>query len=191
MAYAGYDLTGYLSLDANERSIVDSKLSKNVFSDDKEAIDQQLEELQSMFEEKDKIQNTLYVTNGLTFFASAYKDLSTSASSVGQNLEWRNALNANQAATLKGGYTANADGGFTIVKTIDDYLNSNSPNKPKETYGLVKDRTKEFLGIEKEKATEVAIPTEETEPVDESQIAMEIDIPSSENETHNSNEETI
>ena len=80
-----------------------------------------------------------------------------------------------------------------IEKTVDFTKDTYGivKDKTKETYGLVKDRTKEFLGIEKEKATEVAIPTEETEPVDESQIAMEIDIPSSENETHNSNEETI
>jgi hypothetical protein len=32
---------------------------------------------------------------------------------------------------------------------------------------------------------------EKSEPEDDAQITMEIDIPSSENETHNSNEETI
>jgi hypothetical protein len=80
-----------------------------------------------------------------------------------------------------------------IEKTVDFTKDTYGivKDKTKETYGLVKDRTKEFLGIEKEKTTEVAIPTEETDPVDESQIAMEIDIPSSQNETHNSNEETI
>jgi hypothetical protein len=80
-----------------------------------------------------------------------------------------------------------------IEKTVDFTKDTYGivKDKTKETYGLVKDRTKEFLGIEKEKAADVDSVMEKSEPEDDAQITMEIDIPSSENETHNSNEETI
>ena len=83
--------------------------------------------------------------------------------------------------------------GKTVDFTKDTY--SIVKDKTKETYGLVKDRTKEFLGIDKEKTAEpdtTAIsPAADAEPTDENQISMEIELPASEIEAPQNEEETV
>ena len=62
--------------------------------------------------------------DGLTFFASAYKTLSSGHTEGGGNISWLNAVNPAESVTLKGGYAPNENGGYTIEKTYDEW-NSN------------------------------------------------------------------
>ncbi len=121
LAYAGADLSAYATLRPDMRAIVDGMLSTSLFSDDKALIEKKMEEVVALVGKMPDVENTLYVTDGLTFFASAYKSLSSGVVDGGEtSLSWSNALNPSESATLTGGYKANANGGLTVVVDIEE-----------------------------------------------------------------------
>lgn len=88
------------------------------------------------------MEDTLYVTKGLTVLLSAYKTVITSYNE--ETGEWENGVTGNNYAKLVGtGWTANAGGGITIQKTVDDYIppqeGVTSLYNTKEDYALVFD----------------------------------------------------
>ena len=120
LAYAGADPTDYLALDASTRAVVDAMLCAGGFSADRAAVEKRLDDLLAIFASECDVEETLYVTEGLTFFASAYKTLSSGWHGEG-NINWVNALNPAESATLRGGFFANENGGLTVIKSPEEY----------------------------------------------------------------------
>ena len=128
LAYAGADLTEYLALSAAKREIADGLLAAGGIVETKAAADARVKEVLKLCNNPVKVEDTLYVQEGLIFFASAYEGLSTGHSGSG-NLSWINAINPTQSATLQGGFVPGEHGGYTVEKTHADYQSS-------KTYGI-------------------------------------------------------
>ena len=86
-------------------------------------IEGKIDELWEFIENQLDLSETMYVTEGLTFFAAAYKGLDTDYTE-GDAIEWKNSLNPSESASLRGGFSKNENGGFTIVKSNDDFNQS-------------------------------------------------------------------
>ncbi len=120
LAYVGADLTKYLSLNAETRAVINGILAKGGIIEDKAAVSAKLNETVKLYENQIRIEDTLYVQDGLIFFASAYKNLSTGYTEGSGNINWVNTIDPTQTATLQGGFFENEKGGFTVVKTVDE-----------------------------------------------------------------------
>ncbi|MBO5754631.1 MAG: hypothetical protein J6R89_01100, partial [Clostridia bacterium] len=128
LAYAGADISAYAKIDATKRAVINNMLAVGGFAEDKESMDARLNELLALFETKFDLDKTLYVTDGLIFLASAYENYATGHHGS-DTLNWVNAVDLNQSASLQGGYKPGEKGGYTIVKTNDEFM----ANK---TYGI-------------------------------------------------------
>ena len=121
LAYANVDVTDYVALGEANRAIVDGMLATSVFSDDSEVVAATLKTLTDLFGKSLDLDDTLYVQDGLTFFAAAFKSLKTSSYAGGASLNWVNALNPTESASLRGGFYADEKGGMTIVKSKEEW----------------------------------------------------------------------
>ncbi|MBO5754506.1 MAG: hypothetical protein J6R89_00455, partial [Clostridia bacterium] len=124
LAYTGVDISGYMSLDPLYRTMLTDSLVSGVFPE-KAAVEETINKMLEFVENQLDLTETLYVTEGLTFFASAFNGLTTDYSGT-DTIEWANALNPAEHATLRGGFYKNEKGGFTIVKDAADIRGSNT-----------------------------------------------------------------
>ncbi|MBO5755878.1 MAG: right-handed parallel beta-helix repeat-containing protein [Clostridia bacterium] len=123
IAYTGVDPTKLLVLETAYRDMLLSGLALGIFPDDKAYIEEKIDEMLAFIEDQPDLSETLYVTEGLTFFASAYQSFATDYSE-GETVEWKNILNPAESASLRGGFYRNKEGGFTIVKSNEEYNQS-------------------------------------------------------------------
>ena len=123
LAYAGADLTEYLSLSSAGRASANKMLAAGGIIEDKAKLEESLANICALCKNIVDVSETYYVQDGLTFFASAYKDLNTGYTENSDgSLKWTNALKLNEGANLKGGYAPNENGGYTIEKTYEQFL---------------------------------------------------------------------
>ena len=152
-AHLGISLAEYANLNAEKKVIVANVMAGYSLKSDKEAVKTALAETIKLSDVESTLSDTLYVTDGLTVLLTAYEGHSTPYAAVGNNtVNWINAVDEATYGTLKGtGWKKNASGGFTIVKTIDDYNGTRPENvtigtyafyTPKEQYGLELDGKK-------------------------------------------------
>ena len=125
LAMSGADMTRYLSLSATERSFLEAQMSGLAYGADAETVNQtvnaMLDNLVGMA--KDVANDTYYVTDGLSLFLSAYQSYSTVHTEIGGKLYWTNGVGTGEMAAFRGtGWTRNAEGGFSITKSYDEYL---------------------------------------------------------------------
>ncbi len=120
LAYAGVDPAEYMAIDAATRAILNKMFCASGFNPDKEKVAKTVKELLAIFSKSFDVTETMYITDGITFFASAYTGLATGyqGDSI---INWVNALDPTESASLRGGYTPNEKGGFTVVKSLEDY----------------------------------------------------------------------
>ncbi len=126
LACAGVDVADYAALDPVMRVKVDNVFATYTLSDDKAAVETLLNTMVDVFGKAVDVANTMYVQNGLTFFAAAFNGLSTAAYENAGNLNWTNALNPSQVANLRGGFAVNEKGGITVVKDVADIRGNNT-----------------------------------------------------------------
>ena len=150
-AYAGMSLEAYTALDAQARAMVADLMSAIPLTKDRLALSIKLNELISFTQGAGTDASTsLYVTRGLTVLLSSYEGFSTSYSQTAENITvWSNAVDPSTYGVLQGtGWTKNATGGFTLVKTLADYAGTRPEDIPagkyadyssKEAYGLTFD----------------------------------------------------
>ena len=123
LTYAGADLTEYLSLTNAGRASANKMLAAGGIIEDKAKLEASLASICALCKNIVDVSETYYVQDGLTFFASAYKDLNTGYTENSDgSLKWINALKLNEGANLQGGYVPNANGGYTIEKTYQQFL---------------------------------------------------------------------
>ncbi len=122
-AYCGADMTAYMALSKEAQTIVDSMLAGNGFDLDTEAFEAALKTVTDILGNDSGLADSLYVTDGLTMLLAAYSGFNTGA--IGGNgapISWFNGVQQGSFATLRGsGWTLNEDGGFTIVKTWEEF----------------------------------------------------------------------
>ncbi len=126
LAHAGADVGEYARMDASARALLDENLAALTVTGDREALIDTMEALLLAFGDAMDLTETMYVTEGLTFFASAYTTLSTGAYDASGTINWLNALNPSEFASLRGGYTENEKGGYTVVKDPAAYNENGS-----------------------------------------------------------------
>ena len=120
-AHAQADVTDYLRLDASTRAVLNENLCTLDIAGEEASVSATIEALVSSFADAVDPTETLYTTEGLTFFASAYETLSTGAYASSGALNWLNALDPAEFATLRGGFAENEKGGYTVVKDLNAY----------------------------------------------------------------------
>ena len=141
-AYYGADLSAFANLGVDMRTVVTSAMANFGFGSDKEAFEAALAGTLSQLVFEFDTATTLYVTDGLTTFLSAYNTVSTGDfQSSDTELLWYNGVGEGSVATLKGtGWKRNVNGGYTIVKTVYDYdwpNASTSLYRTKEDYAVI------------------------------------------------------
>ncbi len=135
LAYAGADASGYAQLTATSQAVIDKMLGESVFDDSKENVEKTMNDLLGAFSQSVNVADTLYVTEGLTFFASAYTRLWTGSYGTG-TINWLNAVDPGECANLRGGFYANEKGGYTIVKDAADVRGNNTDPTSQEFSSL-------------------------------------------------------
>ncbi|MBO5755801.1 MAG: right-handed parallel beta-helix repeat-containing protein [Clostridia bacterium] len=125
LAKAGADVSAYKAFDSAMRALVASCLANLSYDSTPDevtdAFDQTVREL--FGEKTDLDTETFYVTDGLVGFLSAYESLSTGQLLLDGEYNWVNAVNGAEAAVFRGdGWEKGEKGGFTVVKSYDEYL---------------------------------------------------------------------
>ena len=136
---SGASLASYEALAAEAKALVASLMGSVSLFSSKAAVEAKIEEYKNFSAGNEGGSGAgLYVSKGLTVLLAAYTGFSTPYVVQGESsVLWANGMAEGSFATLMGtGWRKNATGGFTIVKTINDYSDSGSPNRPKENYGL-------------------------------------------------------
>ena len=138
-AFYGSDMSDYMSQTPEIRAIVDTTMAEIDFASGKEAFEKALEDTLAKLVFDFDIDNTLYVTDGLTVLLAAYNTANTgSYDAASDKLLWYNGVTEGTYATLLGtGWKANANGGFTIVKNIN--TDCNPPNAQTSLYNYKED----------------------------------------------------
>ncbi len=141
-AYHGVDISAYATLSTDLRAIVEDTMAKQGFDGTKEAFEKSYLALVESMSGEFSMDDTLYVTEGLTVLLASYLTLKTPTTVVSESsMLWQNAMGESSFVNLKGkGWTANAVGGLTIVKTLDDYHHPNASTSlynTKEDYAIV------------------------------------------------------
>ncbi len=147
MAKAGMDPSSFLALDSASQGMVAGIIAINTMDANKDDLAAELETWIKVLSNRTELSDTLYVTEGLTLFATAYSAMSTGSFESATGMTWLNAIDSAAGVTLKGsGWKANEDNGITIVKTFEEY-------KKDTTFGMYlpasalpeKDYTVEFV----------------------------------------------
>ncbi len=120
LAIAGADLTAYKALDDATRAAADSILVADALNEDKATVDKAVADVLDSFKIVLDINQTMYVTKGLTFFAAAFNGLDSGYNGT-DTISWTNALDPKESASLKGGFFRNENGGFTVIKSNADF----------------------------------------------------------------------
>ena len=127
MAFNGIDPEKLFALPSTARGMIVSAMSAYTMSVDPQTFSAALDEWLELFGAVEDISSSLYVTDGLTLFTSAYGTMSTGTMETGDGLTWINAVNPIANITMKDtDWTANADGGITIVKNHEEYMQNKS-----------------------------------------------------------------
>ena len=122
-AYCGADLTEYAKLAPSAQTIVENMLAGLLFDPDAASFEANLKTLTDILSKDLDIGNSLYVSDGLTVLLAAYNGFhSGSIGGVETPVNWFNAVESGSSATLRGkGWKAGENGGFTIVKTWEEF----------------------------------------------------------------------
>ncbi len=132
MAYNGIDIAKYRALNESSRGIVEGYMGVMDFTSDSQTVFETYEAVIGLLDSVgfDVAIDTYYVTDGLTVFLSAYENYSTSYTNMGNTIAWMNGMKQGEVATFKGdGWKRGERGGFTIVKSYNEYLSD-------RTFGL-------------------------------------------------------
>lgn len=122
MAKANADPTKLFSLGPSARGAIFSSMSANAMDIDPDVISALIDEWVGVFDASDVLEDSLYVTEGLTLFTSAYGTMSTGTLLAMDGLNWINAVAPTENLNLKGtGWTPKETGGISIVKNFAEY----------------------------------------------------------------------
>ncbi len=121
LAYHGIDPSKYTTLGAGIRTVLAENISTMCVTGDRKAVESTMESLIASFTSGVDPEDTLYVTNGLTFLATAYIGLSTGSYDAAGTINWLNAVDPSEFVALRGGFAENEAGGYTVVKDLAAY----------------------------------------------------------------------
>ncbi len=122
LAKAKIDPTELFSMDPTARGAVFNAMSAGTMDVDPDEFSAKIEEWKTIFGAGDSLNGSLYVTEGLTLFTSAYGAMSTGSAAAVDGVSWINAVDSTVNLTLKGtGWTAKETGGISIVKNFEEY----------------------------------------------------------------------
>ena len=135
---SGASLEAYNALGAEAKALVASLMGSVPLYSNKAVVEAKIEEYKNFSAGgSDSVGTGLYVSKGLTVLLASYESFSTPYVTPSESsVLWANVVKEGNFATLEGtGWKKNATGGFTIVKTMDDYEGTTFLT-PKENYGI-------------------------------------------------------